>query len=67
MLHAQQSGDTPRTVSPDTLGSMFEAQLMAVIRDWSCEEDDDELLAALRERFAILLAGVRHVPTHRRS
>ena len=46
---------------------MFEAQLMAVIRDWSCAEDDDELLAALRERFAILLAGACHVPTHRRS
>jgi AcrR family transcriptional regulator len=67
VLHAQQSGDLPRTVSQDTLGSMFEAQLMAVIRDWSCAEDDDELLATLRERFAILLAGARHVPTHRRS
>jgi AcrR family transcriptional regulator len=67
VLHAQQSGDLPRTVSPDTLGLMFEAQLMAVIRDWSCAEDDGELLATLRERFAILLAGARNVPTQRRS
>ena len=67
VLHAQQSGDLPRTVRPDTLGKMFEAQLMAVIRDWSLHEDDAELLATLRERFAILLAGARNVPTQRRS
>ena len=66
LLHAQQSGDTPRTVSPDSLGRMFEAQLMAVIHDWACEEDDAELLATLRERFAVLLAGIRNVPTQRR-
>ena len=40
---------------------------MAVIRDWACEEDDAELLAALRERFAVLLAGVRNLPTQRRG
>ena len=62
LLHAQQGGDMPRTVSPDSLGRMFEAQLMAVIRDWALEEDDTELLATLRERFAILLAGARNVP-----
>ena len=67
VLHAQQSGDLPRTVSPDTLGKMFEAQLMAVIRDWSLQEDDVELLATLRERFAILLAGARNVPARQRS
>ena len=67
VLHAQQSGDLPRTVSPDTLGKMFEAQLMAVIRDWSLQEDDVELLATLRERFAILLAGARNVPAQQRS
>ena len=67
VLHAQQSGDLPRTVSPDTLGKMFEAQMMAVIRDWSLQEDDVELLATLRERFAILLAGARNVPARQRS
>jgi AcrR family transcriptional regulator len=67
VLHAQQSGDLPRTVSPDTLGKMFEAQMMAVIRDWSLQEDDVELLATLRERFAILLAGARNVPAQQRS
>jgi AcrR family transcriptional regulator len=54
LLHAQQGGDLPRTVSPDSLGRMFEAQLMAVIHDWAGDEDDTELLATLRERFAIL-------------
>jgi len=62
LLHAQQGGDLPRTVSPDSLGRMFEAQLMAVIRDWALDEDDTELLATLRERFAILLAGARNLP-----
>src|SRR6516225_1591515 len=61
MLRAQ-GGALPRTVSPDSLGRMFEAQLMAVIRDWALEEDDTELLATLRERFAILLAGARNLP-----
>ncbi len=60
-LHAQQAGDIPSGVRPDSLGKMFEAQVMAVIRDWACEEEADPL-AALRERFAILLAGVRTVP-----
>ena len=62
LLHAQQGGDMPRTVSPDSLGRMFEAQLMAVIHDWAGDEDDTELLTTLRERFAILLAGARNVP-----
>jgi AcrR family transcriptional regulator len=59
-LHAQQSDDLRPAVSPDSLGKMFEAQMMAVIRDWACEEEDG-LLATLRERFAVLLAGVRAV------
>lgn len=59
-LHAQQSGEMPRTVSPDSLGMMFEVQLMSVIHDWAHEQEAD-LLATLRERFAVLLAGARHV------
>jgi AcrR family transcriptional regulator len=59
-LQAQQSGDIPSAVRPDSLGKMFEAQVMAVIRDWACEEEADPL-AALRERFAILLTGARNV------
>src|SRR5258707_13032074 len=59
-LHAQQSGDMPQTVTPDSLGAMFEAQLMSAIRDWAYEEDAS-LLATLRLRFAVLLAGARNV------
>src|SRR5258707_10670885 len=59
-LHAQQSGDMPQTVTPDSLGAMLEAQLMSAIHDWAHEEDAS-LLATLRERFAVLLAGARNV------
>jgi AcrR family transcriptional regulator len=59
-LHAQQSGDMPPTVSPDSLGMMFEAQLMSVIHDWAHEQEAD-LLATMHERFAVLLAGARQV------
>jgi AcrR family transcriptional regulator len=59
-LHAQQGGDMPQTVSPDSLGAMFEAQMMSAIHEWAHEEEAS-LLAALRERFAILLAGARYV------
>ena len=59
-LHAQQSGDIPQTVSPERLGAMFEAQLMAAFHDWAHEEEAS-LLATLRERFAVLLAGSRCV------
>jgi len=59
-LHAQQSGDMPQTVGPDSLGLMFEAQLMSALHDWAYEQDAD-LLAILRPRFAVLLAGARSV------
>jgi AcrR family transcriptional regulator len=59
-LHAQQGGDVPQTVTPDRLGAMFETQLMAAIHDWAHEEEAS-LLATLRERFAVLLAGARCV------
>ena len=59
-LHAQQSGDIPQTLSPERLGAMFEAQLMAAFHDWAHEEEAS-LLPALRERFAVLLAGARCV------
>ncbi len=60
-LHAQQSGEMPQTVTPASLGAMFEAQLMSAIHDWAHEEEA-HLLATLRERFAVLLAGARAVP-----
>ena len=60
LLHAQQSGDMPQTVTPDSLGAMLEAQLMSAIQGWAHEEDAS-LLATLRERFAVLLAGARNV------
>jgi AcrR family transcriptional regulator len=60
-LQAQQSGDVPQTVSPGHIGKMFEALLMSAIREWAYE-DDVNLLAMLRESFAVLLAGARNVP-----
>jgi AcrR family transcriptional regulator len=59
-LQGQQSGDVPQTLSPATLGMMFEDMLMSVIRSW-IYDDDADLLATLRERFAVLLAGARTV------
>jgi AcrR family transcriptional regulator len=59
-LHAQQSGDIPQTVSPERLGAMFEAQLMAAFHEWA-HEQEASLLPTLRERFAVLLAGARCV------
>jgi hypothetical protein len=59
-LHAQQSGDMPQTVTPDSLGAMFEAQLMSAFHDWA-QEREASLLALLQERFAVLLAGARNV------
>lgn len=60
-LQAQQSGEVPQTVSPAHLGKMFEALLMSAIREWAYE-DGANLLAMLRESFAVLLAGARNVP-----
>jgi AcrR family transcriptional regulator len=59
-LHAQQIGDVPQAVTPDSLGAMFEAQLMSAMHDWAHEHEAD-LLATLRQRFAVLLAGARAV------
>ena len=36
-LHAQQSGDVPQAVTPDSLGAMFEAQLMSAMHDWAAD------------------------------
>ncbi|MFJ3779740.1 TetR family transcriptional regulator [Streptomyces sp. NPDC090075] len=58
-LQAQQNGDVPQTLSPARLGVMFEAMLMSAIHESVYEEG--ELLVILRERFAVLLAGARHV------
>jgi AcrR family transcriptional regulator len=59
-LQGQQSGDMPQTVSPASLGTMFESLLMSAIREWAYDEEVN-LLATLRERFAVLLAGARNV------
>jgi AcrR family transcriptional regulator len=59
-LQAQQNGDVPQTLSPAGLGVMFEAMLMSAIHE-SVYDEDTELLATLRQRFAVLLAGARNV------
>jgi len=55
---AQQAGELPRTVTAAALGGMFEAMLYASLREWAHDEAAD-LLAVLRTRFAVLLAGAR--------
>lgn len=59
-LQAQQSGDLPQTIPAAALGRMFEAMLYESMREWAYDEDAD-LLAMLRTRFAVLLAGARTV------
>jgi AcrR family transcriptional regulator len=59
ILQGQQAGDLPQTVTPDSLGGMFEAMFYESLREWAYDEAD--LLATLRERFAVLLAGARGV------
>ena len=57
---AQESGDVPRTVAAGSLGGIFEAMVYESLREWAHDEDAD-LLAMLRLRFAVLLAGARSV------
>jgi AcrR family transcriptional regulator len=59
-IQAQQTGDIAPTVAPGSLGCMFEALLFGAIRD-RAYYDQVDLLALLRERSAVLLAGARHV------
>jgi AcrR family transcriptional regulator len=59
-LRAQQAGELPGTVTAAALGGMFEAMLYASLREWAHDETAD-LLATLRARFAVLLAGARAV------
>ena len=59
-LQAQQSGDLPQTLSAAALGSIFEAMTYQSMREWAYDADGD-LLAMLRTRFAVLLAGARAV------
>jgi AcrR family transcriptional regulator len=59
-LQAQQAGHLPQEVTAAELGSMFEAMLYSSLREWAHDEAAD-LLAMLRARFAVLLAGARAV------
>jgi AcrR family transcriptional regulator len=60
VLHGQQEGDIPQAITPASLGMMFEVLLMSAIQDWAFGADV-RLADMLRERFAVLLAGARHV------
>jgi AcrR family transcriptional regulator len=59
-LQAQQSGDLPQTLPAAALGAMFEAMVYESLREWAYDDNAD-LLAMLRTRFAVLLAGARAV------
>ena len=60
LRQAQEAGDMPRTVAADRLGGIFEAMVYESLREWA-HDDDADLLAMLRLRFALLLAGARSV------
>lgn len=60
LLQGQHNGDIPQTITPASLGMMFEIMLMAAIQDWTFGEDE-RWADVLRERFAVLLAGARNV------
>jgi AcrR family transcriptional regulator len=60
IVQGQQAGEMPHTVTPASLGGMFEAMLYESLREWAYDDQAD-LLAMLRERFAVLLAGARSV------
>jgi len=63
-LQAQQAGDLPQTLPSATLGRMFEAMVYESMREWAYNEwanEDGDLLALMRTRFAVLLAGARTV------
>jgi AcrR family transcriptional regulator len=57
---AQQSGGLPAVVPATKLAGMFEAMVYQSLREWA-HDDGADLLAMLRERFAVLLAGARSV------
>jgi AcrR family transcriptional regulator len=59
-LQAQQAGDLPQTLPATVLGGMFEAMVYESLREYAYRADCD-LLAMLRVRFAVLLAGARAV------
>lgn len=59
-LQAQQAGELPQTITAASLAAMFEAMLYSSLREWAYDESAT-LLAMLRERFAVLLAGARAV------
>jgi len=60
ILQGQLAGDLPQTVTPASLGGMFEGMFYESLREWAFDDQVD-LLAMLRERFAVLLAGARAV------
>jgi hypothetical protein len=60
ILQGQLVGELPQTVTPASLGAMFEGMFYESLREWAYDEQAD-LLAMLRERFAVLLDGARAV------
>jgi AcrR family transcriptional regulator len=56
--HAQEAGALPGRPPAAVLGEMLHSLTVGAINEWVSEEEPD-LRAALRERAALLLAGVR--------
>jgi AcrR family transcriptional regulator len=60
LSQAQARGELPSDVATADLAEMLQALTMGAIQSWVSDEDAD-LLASLRYRAAVLLAGVREV------
>ena len=60
LSHARERDEIPADVDVDDLAEMLQSLTMGAIQSWVLEEDAD-LLALLRYRAAVLLAGVRAV------
>ncbi|MCB2079966.1 MAG: TetR/AcrR family transcriptional regulator [Novosphingobium sp.] len=58
IAHAQEAGELPKTVGPIELAEMLSSLVMGAIAQWSILDDFD-LVASLRRRGAIVLAGAQ--------
>jgi AcrR family transcriptional regulator len=59
-FHAQETGQLPSVTDARNLGEMLSSLTMGAIHAWISDQESD-LVAALRVRAALLLAGVREV------
>jgi AcrR family transcriptional regulator len=56
--HAQETGELPAPIAPHVLGDMLHSLTVGAIYAWT-SDDEPDLTVALRQRAALLLAGLR--------